>query len=183
MLNSYSQHKKWEYIRGGYFIPGTNKQWIEFNQNGKPRFTYNVIDENDTTLTLYDENRKLYVRLTDAEMYFGNQKDSINKPSFFGMWKPNPFKIKIAKGTNLWMYEKRGSYFAPLDGQKWVEIDRKKGFTMYHYVLLDGAENSTVILYDASRNLYVKLTPAEMFFGNSRDDITKASLFGTWEKK
>jgi hypothetical protein len=81
------------------------------------------------------------------------------------------------------MYEKRGSYFAPLDGQKWVEIDRKKGFTMYHYVLLDGAENSTVILYDASRNLYVKLTPAEMFFGNSRDDITKASLFGTWEKK
>jgi hypothetical protein len=169
-----AQNKKWESTdHQSYFKPSGKNEWAEFNSDGKPAFHYLVIEEKPGFIMLYDESRKMYIELTPVEMYYGNQKDSINIYSRFGTWKP-----QTVKPARRWEFEDKKSYFSPTGwNMEWIEF-KPDGKPMFRYKEVE-ITPAYIILYDENRRMYVKLTDMEMFFGDSKDK-TKASKFGSW---
>ena len=80
-----------------------------------------------------------------------------------------------------WQYDDGLSYFMQTGNNQWTEINWKGKIT-FHYVLIEEKPSFT-LLYDISRNLYVKLTNSQLFFGNGRYSADSPSKRGAWVDK
>jgi len=104
-----------------------------------------------------------------------------------------PKSIKGAKDTlptsddllsdfyQQWEYDDGLSYFIPAGNNQWTEINRNGKIT-YRYALIEEKPSYT-LLCDSSRNLYIKLTNSQLFFGNSRYSAETPSKYGKWVDK
>ena len=88
-------HQRWEVDGGGsYIIPTGNKQWTEFNWKGEVRFRFVLIEEKPEYTMLYDASRNMYVKLTDTQLFWGNNLDGVVYRDAHGSWIEEAAKKK-----------------------------------------------------------------------------------------
>src|SRR5262245_40639102 len=74
----------WLYNKGSYKkIDGT--RWVE--HNGKARHTYREIARTDAYVGLYDQTRKVHLRLYDRSVYWWSAKNRKWNYLHFGRWE------------------------------------------------------------------------------------------------
>lgn len=73
-------------------------------------------------------------------------------------------------------------YFKKIDNSNWGEFNFFTGEKIYSFYAVQEL-NNIIILYDKGRNMYVKLTESECFWGNSYDNIPNKIYDGKWVEK
>ena len=141
----------------GFFEEVDTENWIE--QQGEETNYFTRVSE---VVVLYDESRSIYVKLTVNKAYF--------------KWIPPGETFKDANWTlipqnptghwvsNTKFVEKTG-YFEQVDANNWIE-QQADGTHYYTRV------TESVVLYDESRSIYVKLTDAKAYFKWIPEDET-----------
>ena len=133
----------------GFFEEVDTENWIE--QQGEETNYFTRVSEE---VVLYDEFRSMYVKLTSNKAYY--------------KWIPEGETFEDAEWTlipqnptghwvsNTKFVEKTG-YFEQVDANNWIE-QQADGTHYYTRV------TESVVLYDESRSIYVKLTDAKAYF-------------------
>lgn len=178
-LNMGKAQKTWAYenqknkkgsITGGFSYQG-GKSWIEKNNIEGP-FAFEEYKKTESYLILFDKNRNVYVKLTQNEMFASWGTDNKWEKYYTGQWKS-------------WTYEnqdhskgKISGQFTYLGGNKWIEKNDIEGpFNFEEYQISE----TEVILHDKDRNVYVKLTPTEMYASWNEPDNWEKYYEGSWK--
>ena len=133
----------------GFFEQVDAENWIEQQGEGTNYFTR--VSE---VVVLYDESRSMYVKLTASKAYFkwipeGETSEDVQ-------WTLIPQNPTGHWVSSTKFVEKTG-YFEQVDAQNWIE---RQGDGTNYYTRVSEA----VVLYDESRDIYVKLTDTNAYF-------------------
>jgi peptidylprolyl isomerase len=71
------------------------------------------------------------------------------------------------------------SYYKSLGDKEWGEFSYGNANPVFRFQLVRKSDVET-ILYDASRNVFVRITNNEFFWGNTENDINKRLFSGSW---
>lgn len=162
------KHKKGG-ITGSFFYQ-SGKNWTEENNIEGP-YSFEEYKNTELDLILFDKKRNVYVKLTQKEMFASWGSDSKWEKYYTGHWKS-------------WVYEnqeyskgKISGQFIYLGGKKWIEKNNIEGpFNFEEYQI----SKTEVILHDKDRNVYVKLTPTEMYASWNEPDNWEKYYEGSW---
>ena len=70
-----------------YLKKNDDKKWGEYNTlNNEKIATYLYVEEKKDYILLYDENRKLFLKFTDNECFWGYTKETTNTKQYTGKW-------------------------------------------------------------------------------------------------
>lgn len=137
----------------GEFTYQEGKNWTETNNLEGP-FKFEEYKSNETDIIIFDKKRNVYVKLSLTEMYASWGSDNKWEKYYTGHWKNWAYaNQEHSKG-------KISGKFIYLGGKKWIEKNNIEGPFQFEEYEVSSTE---VILYDKSRNVYVKLTPTEMY--------------------
>lgn len=150
---------KYDYVyeyNNGYFMQTSDTEWTEY-KNNESWAKFKFIKYIDNVLMLYDDIRKYFVKLTSGRCYFSNK----NTDKWYYL-----FDSKKKRKIYTWIYEFSNNRFEYVKQNKiWKEYKNNKLFATFKDIPTD---DNTVILYDASRELYVKLTHNFSYFSHNK---------------
>ena len=124
--------------------------------NCRPSYRFTLVSNELNTLTIFDASRNMTVRLDYSGMYL--------KPSgstAFTLYQKGTFDTR----TQFQHVDSRGTYsgaITKLDGCNWVEYLAGSHTANWHFVERSTTPQS-VELFDASRNMFVRLDNTQMF--------------------
>ena len=160
----------------GYFEKTGANTWGEFDYStGKQSFSFTSIEEASSYILLYDASRGFYVKLTNNACLWGYDLNSIDKKVHDGSWSFPQYSQMIFS----YSYENGKGYFEKTGTNTWGEFDYSTGNQSFSFTSIDEAV-SYILLYDASRKIYVKLTRNECLWGYSLNAIDKKVHNGFW---
>jgi hypothetical protein len=159
---AYEEQKNGKSFLSGAFTKTGKTSWIE--KNNAASFNFEEMANKTNEIILFDKTRNIYVKLTSNEMWASIGNDKNWQKNYEGRWKH-------------WYYSEQnrpdGVYegtFTFIEGTKWIEKNNHSDFTFTEY----SYNQDELILFDRSRNVYVKITPTELFASWKQP--------GTWEK-
>lgn len=138
-------------------------QWEEL-QNGVPRFRFTETARGNNFVLLHDASRNVSVKLTENRIIV--TENSIQKINTIGHWLWQEWRS--ADGRGRLVHEGTGEWAEYLDGRPtWRFREVSRGLDQ-------------VQLYDASRGITLKLTPASNVIQFGAD--TLMTVTGGWSK-
>lgn len=134
-------------------------------------FTFQINQLNGDSVRLYDPSRKLYVHLQNGAMWLwadgATQWTRYRNGSFDHRFL---FGHRAAGGSQT-------SWFNLLDGCRWHETVAGGGFDFVE----TGKSASAVVMYDSSRNLFVKLEETVMSLRSGGAGAFNFYHYGSWQ--
>ena len=171
-----------------YFMLVSGDMWDEIRvSDDKVLFHYRLVSETSATIILYDESRKVYVRLTETECFWGSSKDDINHKIYNGVWVGFDYGYSVALlmdlDINIFIFESAsysGYYTRSNDGY-WLEYSAYGGRPNNTYIIIEET-NTYIIMYCGSCGYYVKLTEDGCYYSTSRDGAYTKKAEGKWSQ-
>lgn len=80
--------------RNHYISKEAECDWTEI-KNYIVKFRFKFIDMSGKSVILFDSLRKKHFRLTDTQMFEGNDANNIHNFLFYGSWKENVFCVNF----------------------------------------------------------------------------------------
>jgi hypothetical protein len=155
--------EKWGWTENTFFSKISDKCWVEVAQK-EVWFKFKEISNDSGNIIILDESRNLYVKIQEDCCYFGT--NDVNQ--CVNLLYKGQFCNTKDKGMNSfnqilkkWKYGE-GKSFNKISEDKWVEIWGNKCLFQYKEV---ECNSSAVILLDKSRNMYLKITETQCFWG------------------
>ena len=145
-----------------------NGMWVEYeNDDRKITHTYRQISDQDDEITLFDIDRKFFLKLTADFVYFGRAPTKVETVFNDGTWVE----------FRLWKVKDQDIYFHKIDNQFWTRVVNDVQEAIFQFEATEGYE---VVLHDVIENVYYKLDAQEVRCGPSRDDCTAILFKGAW---
>jgi len=189
-LFAYSQKGKRSDGYFGYYWQVAGDVWEEVRvSDDKVLYQYKLVSESANEVILYDENRSVYVRLTDEVSYWGNTKSDITNKVYEGTWISYDYGyslvmlLEIDVEINIFMFEAASysGYYLLSSSGYWVEYARYGGAPVNTYIIIEEAP-TYIILYCGKCGRYVKVTEAAVYYADSRDGEYTKQADGKWSQ-
>jgi hypothetical protein len=151
----------WVYDKGS-FLKTRSGSWQELYM-GRETYKFQEVARNANTVVLFDQSRGITVKLVEgtAEISSGDVRLNAYVGRFF---------------FNEWTYD--GGKFVNKGGKNWQEF--QDGRLAFSFQQVGERTTNSVTLYDASRDVRVKLAPGRATVSEAEEE--RAGISGNWSQ-
>lgn len=153
-----------------YLITKGDGKWEEmYALKNRPRYHYKAVSEQGNEVTLYDEERKQYVRLTATQYFSGESKDNITQKVHDGYWSEDcngkPAEHYIKAKQQVFFYEKKEcrGFFTTGKDNKWLEYTYDDGILLNTYSVAEKKEDY-LLLSNNRGGYYMQVSAAGVYY-------------------
>lgn len=172
----------------GYYWNVSGTHWEEVRlSDDKVLFRYTFVSESSDGIILSDDNRTVFVRLTDNESYWGSTKNDITHKVYDGVWTGFDYGYSVSMlmeiDINIFYFESSSysGYYSRSAQGYWIEYGYSGGYPVNTYIIIE-EQPTFLILFCSQCGRYVKLTEDGIYYSDSKDGHYEKKADGKWSK-